>query len=158
MVIPNVSEPERVRTEFHVAEEQTQPSFVLEVTSPRFATVALEAKVALYAQAGIREYFIVDSAERLAQSSLAYRVLGYRLQDNGYELILPDEAGRIYSQSTRLWFMPNPTQTGIVLIEKRTGKPIEPDADYREAASAARAEAMHRAHNIATQLDFLRNE
>ena len=157
LVIPNVSEPERARPQFVVAEEATQPTFVLEVTSPRFVDIDLEDKVTLYAQAGVREYFIVDTGERLAQAAMSYGVLGYRLEDGVYIPIAPDDSGRLYSQSTRLWFAPNGAQDGLLLIDKRTGKAIQPDADYLESAAAARAEAMNRAQNLVDQLDFLRN-
>lgn len=157
LVIPNVSEPERVRPQFVVAEEAAQPTFVLEVISPRFVNIDLEDKVALYAQAGIREYFIVDTGERLDQTAMSYRVLGYRLEGAAYTPIAPDDQGRLYSQSTRLWFAPNVGPDGLLLIDKRTGKAIQPDADYLESAAAARAEAMNRAQNLVDQLDFLRN-
>lgn len=157
-VIPNFTEPERRRTQFVIADEGTQPTFVLEVTAPPFAQLDLTEKVAIYQQAGVGEYFIVDDVKANTAAAPQFRVLGYQLQDKTYAALAPDEQGRVYSQVLRSWFAVNQAGDQITLIDKRTGRQIVPDADYRQSLTQVRAEASHRASNIAAQLDFLRNE
>lgn len=155
-VIPNLSNPERVRPQFDVTTEGTQPTLVLEVTSPRFAQLDLTEKVAIYAQAGVREYFIVAGMNPAGAAS-AYRLLGYNLVDSAYRPIAPDDQGRLYSTALRIWFAVHEAGNDIELVDKRTGRTIQPDADYRESIAVARAEAANRATHIAAQLDFLRS-
>lgn len=157
-VVSGVDTQDNSRIIFDVAAEGKRPGFVLEVTSPRLAMLDLHEKVAIYAQGGVREYFIVDSGERIDTDQIDYRVVGYTLVDGLYQPIAPDERGRIASAVTRLLFASTATGDGIVVTNIRTGQEVVPDPDTIIHPSAVRAEATFRATAIATQLDFLRND
>lgn len=144
--------------QFDVRAMGQRPRFVLEVVAPRFVEADLVEKVQIYAQAGVQEYFVVDSGNREESSALAYRVTGYRLVKQAYQPIPPERDGRIYSKVNRLWLLPNADRDGIVAISERTGQPIIPDADSLTSVAAARAEATFRATSIAAQLNFLRDD
>lgn len=145
-------------TYFDVGAMGQRPRFVAEVTSPHFAQLDLVEKFKIYAQAGVQEYFIIDSGERAGNPALAYQVLGYRLVKQRYEPIPPEQDGRVYSKVNRLWLLPNATQNGFAAISERTGQPITPDADSMTSVTAARVEATFRATSIAAQLNFLRDD
>lgn len=145
-------------TQFDVRALGQRPRFVLEVVSPRFAEADLVDKVAIYQQAGVQEYFIVDSGEREVNPVIHYRVLGYRLVKGLYQPIAPESDGRVYSKVNRLWLLPAATHEGFTAISERTGQTIVPDADSMTTITAARAEATFRATSIAAQLNFLSDE
>jgi Uma2 family endonuclease len=138
MVIPGVVEPAKPRQVFDVALEGTQPRFILEVISPRYRQPDRAKKVALYEQAGIEEYFILDSW--LEGEQVAYEVLGYRLAGDIYSQIQPDERGWLFSQVTQVWLGVDEPRQHFFVIDQRTGQPILP-AEARAKAEAARAEA-----------------
>lgn len=144
--------------EFDVAARGQRPRFILEVVAPRFAAADLVQKVQIYAQAGVQEYFIVDSGEREDNATIHYQLLGYRLVKQTYQPIAPESDGRVYSKVNRLWLQPNATQDGIVAISERSGEMIVPDADSLTSVMAARAEATFRASSIAAQLNFLQDD
>lgn len=159
VVVPGAEDWAVQRSVLDVAAEKVSPALIVEVLSPRFIDADLVEKRAIYAQAGVREYFIVDSGEREDGerenvNAVAYRVIGFRLVDNAYESIVADESGRLYSEVARLWFVVAPDQQGIILVSKRTGQPIEPDPNSLIDPNAARAEATFRANSIASQLNF----
>lgn len=144
--------------EFDVRAMGQRPRFILEVVAPRFVEADLVQKVQIYAQAGVQEYFIVDSGEREENTNLDYRVLGYRLVKQAYQPITPESDGRVYSKVNRLWLLPNATHDGIIAISERSGEPITPDADSLTSVMAARAEATFRASSIAAQLNFFQDD
>lgn len=159
-IVANMVEPERPRTEFDVRAEGVRPQFVLEVTSPRLAQLDLERKVAIYQQAGVKEYMIIDSGLRaglVAQENKTYTVLGYRLVHGQYEPIAPDTHGRLFSATNKVSIGPTEQGDGFIVVEQRTGMPITADAAHDEGPATAYAEAANRAHSIASQLDFLRS-
>lgn len=153
-IVPGGEHWDSQRTRLDVAAEEIRPTLIVEVLSPRFVTGDLEEKVTIYAQAGVQEYFIVDSGEREDRDDIAYCVHGYRLNDGRYQPIAPDEQGRIYSAVARVWFVPSADAQQILVISKRTGQPIEPDPNSLTSPAAARAEATFRANSIASQLNF----
>jgi len=140
--------------EFNVQTMGQRPRFILEIVSPRFVEADLSEKLPIYVQAGVQEYFIVDSGERMGKPTVAYTVVGYRLVKGAYQPIPPESNGRVYSKVNRLWLQPTATKDGIIAISERSGKKIVPDADSLTSAVAARAEAAFRATAIASQLDF----
>ncbi|HXF61434.1 MAG TPA: Uma2 family endonuclease [Caldilineaceae bacterium] len=148
-VVARVTEPQRPRPTFNVSEEGATPRFILEVTSPHLAEIDRVEKRALYAQAGVQEYFILD----LVGNGPA--LLAYRLEDGVYVPIAPDEQGRLYSAANKAWFMVG-ANGDVQVIEARTGAVIEPPENADEPQAAAQVEAAWRAQSIASKLDFLR--
>jgi colicin import membrane protein len=86
---------------FKVAEETTQPSLIIEVTSPTTRDTDLLSKLDAYDLAGVPLYFIVDSFER--KGRLTRRLLGYRLTLDGYTALIPNERGWLWMEPVGLW-------------------------------------------------------
>lgn len=150
-----ISEP----TQFDVRAAGQRPRFVLEVVSPRFVEADLVDKVTIYQQAGVQEYFVLDSGEREENTTaLNYQIWGYRLVKGLYQPIAPDRDGRVYSKVNRLWLLPTVSHDGFTAISERRGQEIVPDADSMTTIMAARAEATFRATSIAAQLNFMSDE
>lgn len=152
-VIPNVTAPEQPRTRFDVGAEGAAPRFVLEVTSPRLANLDHHEKRRIYEQAGVEEYFVLDTGET---DDAPCRLVGYRLTGDRYERLAADERGYLYSTVNRAWVGIDPNRQEPALTDERTGEPVIPPADVDESPAAKAAAAEARASSIAAQLDFLR--
>jgi Uma2 family endonuclease len=74
-------------------EEQKAPDVVIETTSRKTRKKDVSEKPSLYAQLGVREYFIFDPE----RDYLAPPLQGYRLAGTIYERIVPDAKGRLLS-------------------------------------------------------------
>ncbi len=138
-VVPDVREPERERGgRFNVQLEGTRPVLALEVVSPHYRKEDREDKVAIYAKAGIREYVIFDHRTRRGQG--IDEVLGYRLLENAYLPMSPDEDGFVYCETVGLRM--GLDNGRVVLIDGETGArlPTHTEAVARADAEAARAE------------------
>lgn len=138
MVIPNVNEPAKPRPAFDVEIEGTRPRFILEVVSPRYRQPDRDKKVAIYEQAGVEEYFIIDSW--LKGEEVSYEVLGYRLQEGIYSEIQPNEQGWVFSQVNKVWVGVSEDRQRFFVIDAQSEQPILP-AEKRAEAETARAEA-----------------
>ena len=155
-VVSHLDDPHRQRPIFDVAREGKAPHLIVEVISPRFASQDLEEKAAIYAKAGIREYFTLNPGLRAQSDATAYTILGFRLQGEAYTAIAPDPQGRVHSETCSCWFGIRPDGQDFYVINARTGQEIEPAAEDDESVAAAQADAAFRAQSIASQLDFLR--
>jgi len=153
-VVPGAENWDNQRVELDMATEEVLPTLIVEVLSPRFVDADLIDKKAIYARAGVQEYWIVDSGERDDQNELNYRLLGYRLEEGTYQPIAPDEQGRLYSKVARLWLVVSADGQQVDAISKRSGEIIQPDPDSLINPATARAEATFRANSIASRLDF----
>ncbi len=137
-LVPNVENPDKPRPVFDVIGEETSPIFVLEVVSPRYRQPDRDRKVSLYEQAGVQEYFIIDSW--LQGEQVSYEVLGYRLQEGIYTQIQPSEKGWVFSQINNVWIGVNETKDAFFVIDAKTNQRVLP-AESRAEAETARAEA-----------------
>jgi Uma2 family endonuclease len=151
-IVPNASDPHRPRTHFDVAQEGAQPRTIVEVTSPFLAELDLVDKLAIYAQAGVAEYFVIDSGQRAHDAPVAYRVLGYRLESGTYIPLRADAQGRLHSKTLRAWFEVAPDQQSFQVFDARSGTAIEPEPEDDELPSTAQIEGTFRAQSIASQL------
>ncbi len=144
-VVPHVKNLNKPRPTFKVKLEGTLPTFILEIVSPRYRQPDREKKVAIYEQAGVKEYFIVDSW--LQGDQVAYEILGYRLQGDIYVEIHPDEDGWVFSEVNNVWLGVTETKTGFFVVDAETHEIILPAEKRAEAqrdraeTEAARAEA-----------------
>jgi hypothetical protein len=118
--------------------EGTRPRFILEVVSPRYRQPDRDSKVAIYEQAGVEEYFIIDSW--LKDDRVSYEVLGYRLENDIYVEIQPNQKGWLFSQVNNIWVGVSEDQHRFFVVDRQTNQPILP-AEKRAEAEAARAEA-----------------
>lgn len=133
------------------------PRCIIEVTSPRLLAADLEQKPQIYAQGGVQEYIIIDSGLREEKGEESYRILGYRLTDEGYREIPPDAEGGIHSATNGIRIAPTPERDGFVVTDERTGQPIRPVVTL-EGDRAAEVSGSSRARDLGSALDFLRGE
>ncbi len=138
---------EQLRRVYKLWEEGVAPCVVIEVTSSGTKNEDLQRKKNLYAQLGVKEYFIFDPEYRYLKPPFrAYRLSGkqyvelaivnrrVRSEELGLELVNTGETLRIYDP-VREAFLPTP-----------------------EEALAAQREAEARAASAETELEKLRAE
>jgi hypothetical protein len=122
---------------FNIVEEETRPCLVVEVESPNYPfddTI----KVGIYARAGVQEYIIVKPHFEEDQS---FELIGYRLVQGAYEPIEPDEAGRLYSATTNVWFGLDESERDLVIEDGNTGEQLLDNREEREARLRAEKQA-----------------
>lgn len=146
-VMPNVRNKDSPRCSFDVQAEQARPCLVLEVVSPRYRHKDREDKIAIYAQAGVPEYFIIDAqwSEFEDDMTANYIVLGYRLDAGTYIPMTPDERGWLYSATTGVWIGATPARDDFIIVDAATGERLLPDDTARIEAERRAAEAEQRA-------------
>jgi colicin import membrane protein len=130
------------RSSFSVAEEGVRPDLILEIVSPSTAEIRKvdeEDKVRVYSQAGIPEYILLYLPRPREGGPIL--PLGHRMDPRGgYGPIEPDAQGRIFSETTRLWFAPGER---IQVIDDRTGQRLL-YSDEIEAENARLQEELER--------------
>ncbi|HYO12710.1 MAG TPA: Uma2 family endonuclease, partial [Thermoanaerobaculia bacterium] len=162
------------RSSFSVAEEGVRPDLIIEIVSPSKAEIRKvdeEDKVWVYSEAGIPEYILLY-LPRPKKGGLILPV-GYRLVSRGkYRPIEPDAQGRIFSETTRLWFAPGKRiqvfddRTGERLLysdEEEAGRKVAEEKAAREAERAtreadARRAAEEKAAAVEAEANLLREE
>lgn len=136
------------RSSFSVAEEGVRPDLVLEIVSPstrEIRKVDEEDKVWVYSQAGIPEYILLYLPRPSRGGPI--RPVGYRLASRGqYRPIEPDEQGRVFSETTRLWFAPGQR---VQVYDDRTGERLLYSDEEEAGRKAAEAEAARLREELA---------
>lgn len=79
-------------------EEKSAPSVIFEITSRATWEIDLGDKMELYAQIGVREYFVYD----VGHEELDPPLRGFRLVDGKYERLRSNEDGELYSEEMNL--------------------------------------------------------
>lgn len=148
-VIPNLTTKGQEHPSFNTVAEGTRPCLVVEVISPHYAGDDT-TKVTIYAQAGVQEYIIINP--HFEDWAAPYELTGYRLEQGQYVPIQPDEAGRLYSMTTNVWFGLDESERNLVLED---GDSNELLLDNR-AAHAARLQAEQRAAAAEAEVARLR--
>ncbi len=153
-VVPNVRDRDANRGQFVVADEGTRPSLVIEIVSRNSREEDRVNKVRNYALVGIREYVYIDI--RMRRNELVGELVGFRLQDNQYLPILPDEDDALYLESlnvriglegNRIWLEDG--QTGEDLLNHlQVRRAWRAEQEARQAAEA-RAQAEEEARQAA---------
>lgn len=139
VVIPRVRDREKLRPSFDVLKEGTRPVLVVEVVSdgPEHQENDHDKKVEIYRRAGMPEYLILDPPARTCNPHW----IGYRLDASGrYQPIAPDEQGRIFSETTGLWFGIDPDRRTLRIVEAVTGERLPSGNELRTRLQAAEAE------------------
>ncbi|HKV09839.1 MAG TPA: Uma2 family endonuclease [Thermoanaerobaculia bacterium] len=139
VVIPGVRNRDKYRRSFSVRRERALPALCIEVVSddPKQRDNDYKAKVRIYQQAGVREYLILDPAYHTGDPFWA----GYRLDPGGrYRPIAPDAEGRIFSETTGLWFGIDPDGRSLRIVDAITGERLKTSEEARQAAQDAEAE------------------
>jgi Uma2 family endonuclease len=142
---------ERDFASFDLAEQGVVPCLIVEVvspSSPRIRKTDEVDKVALYEQVGIPEYIMV-SLRRVGRNSFRFGLRGLRLgPDQRYRPMVPDDQGRLLSETTGLLFAVSPGGDGIYLVNAQTGERLltsdEEEAGRKLAEQEARVEKERR--------------
>jgi Uma2 family endonuclease len=141
-VVRGAKDPDPDLQSFDVVKQGVVPCLVIEIVSPFDARIRHTdevAKVQLYQRAGIPEYLLVDMPRRA--TGHRFRLNGYRLNANRrYELIEPDEEGRLLSQTTELRFGVSPAGDQIHVFAVRTGERLLSSHEEEAGRKAAEEE------------------
>ncbi len=145
------------RSKFIVADEGVLPIFILEVVSPRYRKTDRETKVVEYARARVLEYVIID--RRTIRQQILDEVLGYRLVEEFYQPITPDDDGRILCDTLGVWI--SLQECRLVVEDAQTGQRLktsmELEAENQEL-EAQRNAAQQQAAEMAVLLARYREE
>jgi Uma2 family endonuclease len=117
-VVFGVQNKEQNRARFIVADEGVKPALIIEVVSPRYRKEDREIKVIEYEQAGVQEYVIIDRRTQRGQE--IDEILGYRLINERYRLLTPDDDGRILCETIGLWI--SLRDGSLVMEDSQTGE------------------------------------
>jgi Uma2 family endonuclease len=134
------------RSTYKVAEEGVLPSLILEVVSYSDAEVYRndhETKVESYQRVGIPEYLIVDPSFSPEDPVI---LTGYRLaSDRRYRRIEPDAQGRLFSETTNLFFAPSEDGRRVRVGDGATGEWLLTSSEADAARKAAEERALREA-------------
>ncbi len=145
------------RTQFVVADEGTRPLLVIEIVSRSSRKDDRVEKVRDYALVGIQEYVYIDHTVRRGQHF--WEMAGFRLQDNHYLPMLPDEDGGLYLEAVNLRI--GLTDDQVWLEETATGKDLLTNLQARQALQVeaqARQTAEARIAELEAQIQALRQQ
>lgn len=122
------------RRVFKIWEEHRTPNAVFEITSRGTKSEDLSVKPRIYEQIGVVEHFLYDPTAEYLRPPLQ----GRRLTAGGYELILPDAAGRLLSNELGLWL--HLEDGDLVLTDTATGARLQTEAEAEHAEAEAQRE------------------
>lgn len=131
------------RRSFRTWEEGVVPSVIIEVTSISTQREDDLIKPRVYADIGVKEYFMFDPEGEY----LDPRLRGYHLVDEDYELMTADATGEIYSPQLRLRLVVDDAL--LRLVDPATGKPLPTEEEYEEQLQQARDEAEAERQRVA---------
>ena len=127
--------------------EGKSPDVVIETTSKKTRRKDTVDKPALYAQLGVKEYFLFDPTQDYLEPSLQ----GHRLAGEGYVQISPDPAGGLDSQELGL---------RLVAVENRlrfyrldTGEILRTRTERAQQEAARAQQEANRAQQEAERAD-----
>lgn len=153
-IVNDLPDPSRRITTLDMQASQARVRAIFEVTSPPFADFDLHEKIELYRQAGVPEYWVIDTGLRPDKSQTDYSIHGRHLAQDAYVPIEPDADRRFHSEVCRIWLRVTADHQGFEIGDSRTDQLINPGEDDIASANSARAEAGARAQSIADQLKF----
>lgn len=123
------------RRSFRTWEEGVVPAVIFEVTSISTQREDDIVKPRVYADIGVKEYFMFDPEGEY----LHRRLRGYQLVDGEYEIMAADAAGGIYSPELGLRLVVE--HELLRLVDPATGKPLLTEEEYVEQLEAERQRA-----------------
>lgn len=124
-----------LRRSFRIWEEGVVPAVIIEVTSMSTQREDDLIKPRVYADIGVKEYFLFDPVGEY----LDPRLRGYQLVNEDYELMTADDFGGIYSSELGLRLV---TEAELLrLVDPATGKPLPTEEEYAEQLEAERRRA-----------------
>jgi Uma2 family endonuclease len=160
---------QRRRTIYKLWEEEKVPSVVFEITSKSTQHEDLGAKMRLYAQLGVREYFIYDPTSEYLQPALA----AFELAGGGYvpmqplnEPVVLGDMAFFPGEAEPPEYLSNllglrltlDEQNALLLFDAHTGEPLLSDEEARQFAEARASDAEHRVAQVEAENAQLRAE
>ncbi len=139
LVAKGLSHAKERRDIYKVWEEGRPPCWVIEVTSRKTRLEDLNRKKSLYERLGIEEYFLYDPREEYLDPPLQ----GYRLSGGRYQPISPEPDGSLVSRV--LGMVLSWDDSGLCLIDARTGETLLSPAEEKAAREAAEERAVEEA-------------
>ncbi len=133
-VIFNVREPKTFRAGFHVADEGTLPTIIIEVVSPDYRNNDVITKVEQYHTAGVPFYYIVDHESLDDPASL----IGYEWTPQEFVLLSPNADGRFLLDRIGVWL--GVEDGKVACFDTGTGKRL---GDYTEIDEALQKSEAH---------------
>lgn len=112
-------------------EIKRSPAVIFEITSRETWQADVGDKMDLYAQLGVREYFVYD----VEHEELDPALVGYQLADGEYVPMQPDNEGRLYSREMQLALQE--IKGTLRLINPRTGEILKTYTESEEARAGA---------------------
>jgi len=156
-VVPNVRNRAADRGTFEVATEETRPSLVIEIVSPKTREADRVKKVKDYALVGIQEYIYIDHTTRRGKES--WEIAGFRLDGDRYLPMLPDEDGAYFCETVGLCIGMEDGQ--VWLEDVNTGEDLLTNQKVRKALATeeeGRKAAEARVAELEAQLEALRRQ
>lgn len=135
------------RRVFKVWEEGRAPNVVFEFTSLGSRREDQVVKPVIYAQLGIREYFLFDPTGEY----LVPVLMGFRLEGDKYVRIAPDVGGALRCEE--LGILLRVTDGDLVLLDEPTGQALPTRA---EAEQTGRDAALARVARLEAELERLK--
>lgn len=123
------------RRSFRTWEEGVVPAVIIEVTSIGTQHEDEMIKPRVYADIGVKVYYMFDPQG----TYLDPRLRGLRLIDGEYELMAADDSGGIFSPELGLRLVPEDELPR--LVDSATGKPLRTEEEYAEELEQALREA-----------------
>ncbi len=141
-VIRGARHPDRINRSYNMAKQGVPPCLIIEVVSPhdaRIREVDEVDKVQLYQQIKVPEYLLLELPR---EPSGRLRIFGHRLDSAGtYRDIVPDEQGRLLSETTGLWFSISPKGDQVVIRDVATGELVRTSKEEKKGRLRAEAKA-----------------
>jgi Uma2 family endonuclease len=138
-VVPDVfvvrNHPPGDRRVYKLWEEGRAPEIVFEITSPSTKTVDLNKKMELYADLGVREYFLFDPLDEYLRPPLQ----GYRLVEDTYRPIPTRQPNTFDSEVLNLTI--RLVGRSLELIQANGQRLLTPDERIEQEARRAEQEA-----------------
>jgi Uma2 family endonuclease len=138
------------RRSFRTWEEGVVPAVIVEVTSRSTQREDDLIKPRVYADIGVKEYFMFDPEGEYLEP----RLRGYQLVDGDYELMAADESGGIYSPELGLRLVP--VDELLRLVNPGTGDPLRTEeecAEEIEEATRRAEQAQHEASQAKSEAE-----
>jgi Uma2 family endonuclease len=138
------------RRSFRVWEEKTFPCTLVEIASKKTWKVDLHEKRQLYAQIGIKEYFVFDPEGCFLKPVLQ----GFKLVKGQSVPMKPAADGSLVSKELGLRLVPEGEMLRLVYL--KTGQPVPTRAERAEQEKQRAEQEKQRAAELAAEVERLR--
>ncbi len=138
------------RRSYRIWEEKVVPCTFFEIASRRTWRVDLGEKRRLYAELGIKEYFVFDPEDRYITPALQ----GFRPRKGQSVPMKPARDGSLLSRELGLRLVPEGAM--LRLIDLRTGQRVLTPSEFAEQEQERAEQERHRADELQAEVERLR--